>query len=79
MTLRQALDRTLLLMRDEIIDSAGDETLLAALTRQRKRCCRTSSFRRITTSASATSSRDGSIARSPRLPSAVPPTFRICC
>jgi hypothetical protein len=32
MTLRQALDRTLLLMRDEIIDSAGDETLLAALT-----------------------------------------------
>jgi hypothetical protein len=78
MTLRQALDRTLLLMRDEIIDSAGDKTLLAALTRQRKRCCRTSSCRRITTCAPATSSRDGSIARSPRLPSAVLPTFRIC-
>jgi hypothetical protein len=32
MTLRQALDRTLLLMRDEIVESAGDDTLLAALT-----------------------------------------------
>jgi hypothetical protein len=32
MTLRQALDRTLRLMRDEIDDAAPDETLLAALT-----------------------------------------------
>jgi len=32
MSLRQALDRTLLLMRDEVNDSVDDDTLLAALT-----------------------------------------------
>jgi hypothetical protein len=32
MSLRKALDRTLLLMRDEVNDSADDDTLLAALT-----------------------------------------------
>jgi hypothetical protein len=32
MNLRQALDRTLLLMRDEVNDSADDDALLAALT-----------------------------------------------
>ena len=35
MNLRQALDRTLLLMRDEVNDSADDGTLLAALTSTR--------------------------------------------
>src|SRR5712692_3533308 len=30
--LREALDRTLLLMRDELVDTASDELLLAALT-----------------------------------------------
>jgi hypothetical protein len=33
--LREALDRTLLLMRDELVDYVGDQTLLAALTQTR--------------------------------------------
>jgi len=44
-----------------------------------KLCSRTSSCRRITTCARATSSPDGCMARSPRRPSAVLSTFRTCC
>jgi hypothetical protein len=47
--------------------------------RRRKHCCRTSSCRRITTCGRATSSRGGCMARSQPQPSAVPPTFPICC
>jgi hypothetical protein len=35
MTLRQALDRTLLLMRDEVVEAVSDEQLISALTNTR--------------------------------------------
>jgi hypothetical protein len=68
----------------DLLEDLGPDRIigeLAALTGETpaQALLRTSSCRRITTCGRATSSRGGCMARSQPRPSAVPPTFPICC